>query len=514
MVSAPKYAHTEMLEEPRSAQPERIPWRSIEPLGNEDRFTNGTFGVLEALRTEWQRRLSLMPEQERSAARQRTLRKLAVETGIIERIYDVDWGLTQTLVAEGFTRDVVERAGGRVDDKTLFALRAHMDGIELVLHFIRAERKLSAGFVKELHQCLLQAQPYYVATDSLGRTFETELIRGDWKKHANHVQRGDGRILEYAPPEQVPSEMDRLVSLWEDLDRTSEHPLTKAAWLHHRLVQIHPFADGNGRVARALTLLVLEKHHYAPLVVDRWHRNEYLQALDDANDGNLASLTRLFVKLENAALTGELERPPMESQGLDGDIAHTLADQLARLKEQRTSAIQRKVEARTIAMSGRISSWFSAREQALSQLFSAKGVDVDVHARAELNESNFRHWYHHQIIDSARAVGHFANFGLHQSWWRLRILTEGLQMDFVASMHGVGREPGVVAVTTFAEMRDRGRSAADANPSAPEYVATAKDAFYFVHTEEISVIESRAAELDRVLEEGLAQALARLLKSI
>jgi fido (protein-threonine AMPylation protein) len=478
---------------------------------------NGAVGVLEALRTEWDRRLSTMTEGERSAARQRTLRKLAVETGIIERIYDVEWGLTQTLVAEGFTRDVVERAGGRMDDKTLFTLRAHMDGIELVGDFLRTVRSLSASFIKELHQCLLQAQPTYIAKDPLGRTFETELPRGEWKKVPNHVLCGNDRLLETAPPEQVASEVDRLVALWDDLDRTSEHTLVKAAWLHHRFVQIHPFADGNGRVARALTLIVLGKHHYAPLIVDRWHRTEYLAALDSANDGSLIPLIKLFIKLENAALTGELERPNPQTGGLDMDIAHTLADQLAKLKEQRTSDIQRQIEARTVAVGGRLTSWFNAKKDALEKLFRTKDVSIKIQVSSAPHRHKHSYYYRQQIIDSARVVGHFVNFALYQGWWRLRVLAEGRQLDLVASMHGVGRDPGVVAVTTFAEMRDRPDNAEpgkDVSAATPEYVPTAMDAFYFVHSEEIATIESRAPDLEKILEEGLALSLAALLKSI
>src|SRR5262245_19219364 len=89
----------------------RIPWRPIEGLSPQDRAGNGSFGALDALRDEWERRLDALTEEERARIRQRSLRRLAVETGIIERLYDVEWGLTKTLVAEGFTRDVVERAG-------------------------------------------------------------------------------------------------------------------------------------------------------------------------------------------------------------------------------------------------------------------------------------------------------------------------------------------------------------------------------------------------------------------
>ena len=72
-------------------------------------------------------------------------------------------------------------------------------------------------------------------------------------------------------------EMERLVELHGQ--NAHLHPIILAAWLHHRFIRIHPFQDGNGRVARALVLLVLLRQDYAPLVVDRRRRDEYLRAL-------------------------------------------------------------------------------------------------------------------------------------------------------------------------------------------------------------------------------------------
>jgi hypothetical protein len=261
----------------------RVPWRPIEPLDEARVPGNGHFASLDALRAEWERHLSLLSEAERVKIRQRSLRRLSVETGIIERLYDVDWGMTLTLVAEGFTRDVVERAGGRVDELTLRTLQAQRDSLEMVLDFVRADRKLTDSFVKELHAALTRTQRTYHVTDALGRPDEQELPHGVWKSQPNHVLRGDGSLLEYAPPEQVQSEVDALIQMHGELDAKPRiHPVAKAAWFHHRFVQIHPFADGNGRVARALTLLLLERFRYAPLVVDRFRRDQYIAALDAA----------------------------------------------------------------------------------------------------------------------------------------------------------------------------------------------------------------------------------------
>jgi hypothetical protein len=492
----------------------RIPWQPIAALVPGTISANGAFAALDALRNEWERRIAQLRPDEQAAVRQRTLRKLSVETGILERLYDVEWGLTLTLVAEGFTRDVVERAGGQMDDRTLATLRSQMDSLGMVLDFVRSERTLGSAFIRELHHAITRTQETYVVTDALGRVSDAPLPKGEWKTQPNHVLRQDNTLLEYAPPEHVASEVDRLVELWAALDADRcVHPIVKAAWLHHRFVQIHPFADGNGRVARALTLLVLEKHRYAPLVVDRWHRAAYLKALDAANEGKLGDLVQLFVKLEGAALTSELERPAEDTgAGLAVEVAHTLAAQLAEARRRRESEIQRVLQVRAVAVGGRLREWFTRKREELLPVFRGQGLeDVTIVADIEMPPSARTHWFRRQITESAHTAGHYADFRLFVGWASLRIRVDRLQLRYVASLHGAGREPGVMAVTTFAELEPF-PAGEDDGPTPREYIHTTPDAFRFVHSEPLGDIEQRAGELEVLLDEGLAVALAGLLR--
>lgn len=62
--------------------------------------------------------------------------------------------------------------------------------------------------------------------------------------------------------------------------------LEVAAWIHHKIVWIHPFRDGNGRVARLMANLVLERYGLIPVSsrVERDNRNAYLEALKQADE--------------------------------------------------------------------------------------------------------------------------------------------------------------------------------------------------------------------------------------
>ena len=489
----------------------RVQWQSVAPLDLTHVPKNGAFASLEALRGAWREFLNGLGEQDRVAIRQRSLRRLAVETGIIERLYEVDWGLTLTLVAEGFAREVIERAEGRVDEKTLETLVAQRESLEMVIDFVRADRQLSNSFIKELHAALTRTQLDHEVVDSLGRIDRHPLVHGEWKTQPNHVRLEDGTICECAPPEHVQSEMDHLLALYAAVETNAQvHPVVKAVWLHHRFVQIHPFSDGNGRVARALTLLVLEKNQYAPLVVDRFHRADYMAAIQRANSGDLSSLISLFARLESAALTNELERPEPVVGGAAADVAHTLAAQLSAVRKRRVSARENALRPRAVAIGARIGPWFANQEKTLSATFEKQGLsDVAVHDF--VYEPLKAHWFRGQIGRSARTSGHHADFTEHSKWWHLRIKLpqEGLQLSFVASLHGAGRDSGVMAVTTWAELKPL-----EGEDARAEYFDTASDAFRFAYTENTDALEKRGPEIEALLDAGLSVALARLLKGI
>ena len=183
-------------------------------------------------------------------------------------------------------------------------LEAQFEGLEMAVEYATCHYPLTTSFIKELHALITRPQTHYDATDSLGRPVRALLDHGSYKTLPNNVRRADGSLLEFAPPEQAAGEIERLVEIYNGMNEN--HPVISAAWMHHRFVQIHPFQDGNGRVARALTLLAFERRNYAPLVVDRDSRARYLQALDKANTGDLAPLGKLFASLVTRSICRDL----------------------------------------------------------------------------------------------------------------------------------------------------------------------------------------------------------------
>lgn len=83
-------------------------------------------------------------------------------------------------------------------------------------------------------------------------------------------------------PEQLPEEMNKLC-MWILEARNQYHPVEFAALLHKKFVFIHPFKDGNGRVARLLMNTALIQKGYLPVIIPPVLRSEYIAFLERAH---------------------------------------------------------------------------------------------------------------------------------------------------------------------------------------------------------------------------------------
>jgi fido (protein-threonine AMPylation protein) len=483
-----------------------VAWVPVAPLGP----TNGSIGPLletvDTLRQSWVAFLETVSEQDFMEARQRSLRRHAVETGIIERLYDVSWGVTYALVAEGLTREVAEREGG-IEEHALEAIQAQFDALGLLALQARSAEPLTLFFVRQLHQLITSHQLTYEGRDASGRHVDAVLRHGAWKKTNNHVERQDGSILQYTPHEHVESEMERLLQLFKE--SIDEHPLVRAAWLHHRFIRIHPFEDGNGRVGRALVLLVLLSANYAPLVVRRDDREAYIAALDEANSGDISGLIRLFARLEIVALRSELALPtPAAAVGESpGAVAQAVAERLR--------AVQLNTEeARSQATASLASdAWKRIQEELQNQArqIEAAFKNVDAACRATVDAGgpgdDRSHWWRNQIIRTANEADFFTNLSSGAWWVSLRLTVLAQRLRFVVVVQKVGHgETGVLAMTVFAESAPLDVSSDEERLiPTPLIVTTPADS---VTLNQSDSIEERWVEMCDVIERTLAEAVA------
>lgn len=103
-----------------------------------------------------------------------------------------------------------------------------------------------------------------------------------------------------SPPVEVPFLMREFL-YWINKSDTDIHPILKAAIAHHELVRIHPFIDGNGRVGRALSTLILflEKYDIRQFFsLEEYYDKDavtYYEHLQKANAGDMTAWLEYFV---------------------------------------------------------------------------------------------------------------------------------------------------------------------------------------------------------------------------
>ena len=74
------------------------------------------------------------------------------------------------------------------------------------------------------------------------------------------------------------------------------HPVELAAIAHHKLVHIHPFADGNGRAARLFMNLILMQKGYPMVVILKNDRQKYYRALEKADKGSTQDIEKFIAQ--------------------------------------------------------------------------------------------------------------------------------------------------------------------------------------------------------------------------
>ena len=123
------------------------------------------------------------------------------------------------------------------------------------------------------------------------------------QRHPNQYRKTLVQIGRYICPE--PSKINSLVSqLFSNLEMIP-HPLIKAIYLHHELIRIHPFIDGNGRTTRIAKNWILMYNLYPPIFIkDEIEKKEYITSLSksfkslESNDTNWNMHTNLFFNQE------------------------------------------------------------------------------------------------------------------------------------------------------------------------------------------------------------------------
>lgn len=296
--------------------------------------------------------------------------------------------------------------------------------------------------------------------------------------------------------------MERLVELHHEHCRNGIAPEVSSAWLHHRFTQIHPFQDGNGRVARALATLVCIKDHLFPLVITRDHREQYINALEAADVGQLAPLTDLFFELQKKSfvqalgLSQRVLSATHTTQAMDA-IEATFLEKQKQLNEDMSRVFEYADNLQGIAERK-----VQGLADQLTQRVGAFDPDYSFHSSYAGSENERSHWHKIQIVAAAKQLHYFAETSRHRSWVNLAIRGNN-SMDIVVSIHGLGHEfNGVMVASGFSYERTPGGERGEVDTS--KVTVLCEQPFQFNYLEPMSVMEPRFATwLDECYTAGL-----------
>jgi Fic family protein len=206
----------------------------------------------------------------------------AVDTGAIEGLYSVERGFTFSVAVSAAAWEKIPELKG---ESVARAIDDQVRAYEYVLDAATERAAMTEYWIKELHRTICNSAKTYTVLTDVGPQ-ERELKKGVYKSEPNSPFNFESNeVHSYAPVLDTIPEMGRLVSELNSEQFGAAHPLMQAAYAHYAFVCIHPFADGNGRVSRALASVYLYRSPGIPLVVFADQKNSYIDALEAADAG-------------------------------------------------------------------------------------------------------------------------------------------------------------------------------------------------------------------------------------
>jgi Fic family protein len=351
--------------------------------------------------------------------------------------------VTETLVEQGVTSALIPHDAGESPELVAAMIGDAEAAIESLFTIVAGRQPLTIHLINQLHAAVTRSQPTTKKLVKVGdrEWFEDRpFIKGAFKQLENHVRLKDGRVHQYCPALQTPSEMENLVRWHLEHERQGLAPEVSAAWLHHRFTQVHPYEDGNGRVARLLASIVLIKAGWFPLVMTSDRNEDYRAALLDADLGDLGPLVQVFSTSIEAGFLRALDIAPkvpakqpvdrlieavkqkLETRKanvrIQWDRAKTMADELAQ-----------RAKAAFASLRDRLSAIDSSFRMSMDDTGVSTGLGVE-------SALDFNRW---QVVQGAKRLGYFANVSLFHRWVRLKMGAPA-RCEIMFSIHGVGRE--------------------------------------------------------------------------
>jgi len=434
-------------------------------------------------------------------------REHAIETGIVERLYTLDRGVTDTFIKQGFVESYISHEDTNVPVPKLLAyLTDHMEAIDFVFDVVKEDRKLSVGFIHGLHALVTRSQDSAEGRDSIGNKRNIPLLKGKFKELENNPSRADGTTVLYCPPLQVASEMDTLMQIYRKRTGIGTHPIILAAWFHHAFTTIHPYQDGNGRLARLLTSLILIKHGFFPFTVQREEAKEkYITALEQADRGNPQPLVSYLSQNQRRSIEHALNLREVTTDSLD-EVTRILSGKLEALHGKEAAE---RTERLSVGRNKAFEICYKAMEDSMERLRKQFNGNTEIELSHCPPSGEHEHYYLGQVIKYAKHHNYYFNRSLPKGWVRLDLrLGTGKHYRFHLTLHHYGYDDSVLAIGAFLEHVNQGQGAQERVEAAlpldikPHLLSAASD------------MTPKANSITRFVQQALTVALAHIASEL
>ncbi|RAS58895.1 Fic family protein [Lentzea atacamensis] len=272
----------------------------------------------------------------------RLARQAAAESVAVEGFYELKPGESRSIAVDAANWQQIL---SRQSDVGEMLFSSQLDAFDYVSLHIQEGSLVTERFVRELHEISCKAQDTYtvhVPNASGGYTEQQRALRkGEYKDEQNVVTQRGGNTFWYCPPELVPVEMSRFIDELRSSRFVEFQPQYQIAYAHYALVHIHPFSDGNGRVARALASYYSQLAFGVPFIVYSDRKQTYFQALEATGRGDWQMLTE-YVE-DRTILTLDFARREVNSTGANTPEAQT-AHLIATIEKHRGEVVANLLE--------------------------------------------------------------------------------------------------------------------------------------------------------------------------
>ena len=292
---------------------------------------------IQQLFDEWLRLQPLKPEDQ-TRLTQKFMLEFNYNSNHLEG-NTLTYGQTKLLLMFGETQ-------GSASLKDYEEMKAHNVGLEKVkIEALDRERPLTESFIRDLNKTILVENYWETSRTEEGLPTRIEMRVGEYKSRPNSVITSTGEEFTYAAPEETSAMMTALVA-WcnKAMSERELTPIEIATLFHYRFIRIHPFQDGNGRIARLIVNFILRRFGYPMVIIHSEDEEDYFRTLRQSDvevgfspsDGANASLVQIqpFLKYMVTQLERSLELSIKAAKGESIEDDSDFGKQLTLLKQK------------------------------------------------------------------------------------------------------------------------------------------------------------------------------------